>query len=264
MGLLSVYWDIKDEGHIDIQEWLKSMESTPFRKAIFERLRTHPNIKEFDVRQKIFEKASVLYERLSNFSHTKGYWYSSRKLNDHSNVNHFTEASFLQWLRLAREVVEMVAIFHILKYPVALQETPIDNKFGLNGPMGGFLNPYQVERIREFVSKGLLCHLQEISDHDPDAVAMAEWVKGRPDITDQEFASQIEEQDKNSIAMEGFEHWLKNQKKFHRQLEKRAPDEWGKQIEYFKRMRAWAKENACLKCPAKDFFRNKITGREGA
>src|SRR2546421_3533237 len=38
LGLLSVYWDIEDKSHIEIQEWLHSKEDTPFRKKVKKRL----------------------------------------------------------------------------------------------------------------------------------------------------------------------------------------------------------------------------------
>jgi hypothetical protein len=156
-------------------------------------------------------------------------------------------------------VIEVVAMFHVLKYPVGLQETPLGNKFGLNGPMGGFLDLHQVDRIKRIISQDLLADLQDISNHDPNAVSMAAWVNGKPDITPEEFAAQIEKQDQQSIQMEGFEHWLKNQKKLYRHFEKQNPNLWKKQIEHWKKMRAWAKENRCITKPAKDFF-----GREAA
>ncbi len=248
LGLLSVYWDIDNKSHIDIQNWLKSMESTPFRRDVFKKLKTNFNIKTLDEKQQIFEKTTALYTRLSNFSHTKGFGYSSRILNKHrSNVNSFNELSFKKYIDLMKEVVEIVTIFHVLKYPVGLQDTPIDQKFGLNGPAGGFIQPHQVERIKKLISKQILKDIQVISDNDPDATTMTKWVNEQPDITEAEFLAQIEKEDKRSIEMEGFEHWLKNQKKLYKHFEKQNPEEYKKKIEYFKKLRLWAKENSYFK-----------------
>lgn len=256
LGLLSVYWDIDDKSHIDIQNWLRSMESTPFRKDIFSKLKTNSNIKTFDNKQQIFEKTSVLYTKLSNFSHTKGLGYSSRKLNKyHSNVNSFNEPSIKKWLELMREVNEIVTIFHVLKYPVALQNTPIEEKFGLNGPAGGFIQPYQVERIKKLISKEMLKDLQEISNNDPDAIAMRRWVNERPDITEAEFLEQLEKEDKKWIEREGFERWIKNQKKLYKYIQKNKPDEYKEKLNSFKKLRLWAKENNYLKAGKIEEFR---------
>lgn len=250
LGLLSVYWDINDRAHIDMHDWLRSMEETPFRKAIFEKLATNENIKVFDEKQQIFDKTAALYKKLSNYSHTRGFGYSSQYLNAHrSNVNSFNDASLKRWVKILGDVVEVVAIFHVLKYPVALQYTPIDDKFGLNGPAGGFINPHQMERLKRVVSEAHLPDLQQISDSDEGAISMAEWVNGWPDITEAEFVQQIEKQDEQSIEWEGYDHWLKNQRKLYGHLKKQKPDEYQQKLGYFKKMRKWAKENGFLKPP---------------
>ncbi|MBI5005164.1 MAG: hypothetical protein HZC03_00975 [Candidatus Lloydbacteria bacterium] len=250
LGLLSVYWDINDRAHIDIQNWLRSMEATPFRKTVFAKLSTNENIKTFDKKQNIFEKTAALYEKLSNFSHTRGFGYSSRRLNAHnSNVNSFNEVSLKRWLKILDGVVEIVTIFHVLKYPVALQHTPMDDKFGLNGPAGGFLNPHQMERLKKIVSKEHLPDLQKISDNDEDALSMATWVNEQPDITEADFVLQIEKQDQQSIEWEGYDHWLKNQRKLYGSLKKQRPEEYQQKLDYFKKMRQWAKKGGFLKPP---------------
>lgn len=203
LGLLSIYWDIDDQAYIDIQNWLKSKEDTPFRKEIFTRLSTHQNIKDFDRREGIFTRTRSLYTKLSGFSHTKGYGYSSRKLNAHSNVNRFNEDSLKRWLGLVRETVAIVTVFHVLKYPVALQYTPLEDKFGINGPAGGFLRPDQVENIKKIVPIDLIESLQEISNKDPEAIAMTKWVNDQPDITQEEFERQLQKEDEDWIQRQG-------------------------------------------------------------
>jgi len=247
LGLLSVYWDVDGQSHIDIQDWLRSMESTPFRKRVFARLRTNSNIREFDDRQDIFGKTKALYEKLSDFSHTKGFGFSSRQLNKHqSNVNSFNETSLARWQELTEKVVEIVTIFHILKYPVGLQYIPIMQKFGLNGPVGGSIEPHEVERIKEIISKDMLRDLQEISNKDPDAIEAVKWVNNLPDLTESEFSEQIERQDKNMIQMQGYEQWIKNERKFYKEIKKNKPEEYEEKKQYFKKLRLWAKENGFL------------------
>ena len=206
------------------------------------------NIKTFDDKQEIFKKTADLYAKLSNFSHTRGFGYSSRRLNKHhSNVNSFNEVALNKWLGLAKEVVEIVTIFHILKYPVGLQDTPIWEKFGINIPAGGFLQPSQTERIKKLFSKTTLKDLQEISDNDKEAISMAKWVNDKPDLTEEEFLIQIEASDKNDIKREGYNHWIKQQRKLYNHLKTRSPDEYEQKLKYFQKLRLWAKENDCLK-----------------
>jgi len=53
------------------------------------------------------------------------------------------------------------------------------------------LQPSQTERIKKLIQKLMLGVLQKISDNDPDAIAMTKWVSDQPDLTEEEFLSQI-------------------------------------------------------------------------
>ncbi|SRR6266516_138307 len=213
LGLLSVYWDVEDKSHIEIQEWLQSKEDTPFRRQIQSRLLANKNIKRFDEEGGLFLQLDDIYKKLSSFTHTKGARYSSRALTI-SNVNTFNEKSLKYWLQSLQKVIRLVMILHILKYPVAYQYTPIDEKFGLNGPVGGFLNPQQVQRVKEIFDEKTNTLLQKISDADPEAIELAHWVHSFPDITEEEFEQQSIDHDKQLIPhyVGGFPKWLEYQK----------------------------------------------------
>jgi hypothetical protein len=213
LGLLSVYWDIEDKSHIEIQEWLHSKEDTPFRRKIQKRLLENTNIKRFDEEGGGFAQLDDIYKKLSSFTHTKGARYSSRALTV-SNINTFNEKSLKYWVRSLQKVIRLVIALHILKYPVAYQFTPIDEKFGLNGPAGGFWNPGQAERVKEIFDEETNALLQKISDADPDAIALAEWIQSFPDITQEEFDQQAINFEKQSIRhyAGGLPKWLEYQK----------------------------------------------------
>ncbi len=196
LGLLSVYWDIDGKSHVDIQNWLYSFELTPFRKkTVFPKLKTNQNIKYFDDKHKIFDDIDNLFGALSNFVHTKGRSHSSMDLGN-ANFNRFNEKSLLNWLEFMIKVVKFIVIIHVLKYPVALQYTPLDQKFGLNGPAGGFLEPRQSEAIKQFLDEDILETLQAISNSCDEAIAMVQWVNEQPDITDKEMQTQVKEFEK--------------------------------------------------------------------
>ena len=118
--------------------------------------------------------------------------YSYNDLSD-GDVNRFKEASFLKWLDFFLRVVKIVVIIHVLKYPIAFQYTPLDQKFGLNTPAGGFLDPHQSEAIKEFLDEDVAKTLQAISDSDDTTIARAKWVDARSDITAEEMQKQVNE-----------------------------------------------------------------------
>lgn len=195
LGLLAIYWDIDDKSHFNIQKWLYSFENTPFKNTVFKKLMTNENIERFDKTHNLFNDINILFGQLSNFVHTKGRLYSSNDLVN-ANFNRFNEKSFLTWLKFMEKTVQYVVIVHILKYPVALQHTPCDQKFGLNGPVGLFLEPRQSEEIKQFLDGKILKTLQEISDNDPEALSLVEWVDKQPDISKEELEAQVKEFEK--------------------------------------------------------------------
>lgn len=192
LGILSAYWNADEGDHLDIRKWLVSLEDTPSRKTVFAKLKMNQNFLKFDNRHKCFSGGDDLFKQLSNFVHTKGHRHSSMELGN-ANFNRFNEETLLKWLELMTRVTKFVVILHILKYPVALQYTPVEQKFGINGPAGGFFEPYQTERIKRFLDKDIITTLQEISDNDSEAIGRAKWLNEQPNITDEDLQAQMEE-----------------------------------------------------------------------
>jgi len=240
LGLLSLYFNLEDYGHKEIKNWLYSLENTPFRNRIMVKLLTNKNFEKFNKIINIEDWINTVYGQLCDFTHTKGIRYSSRALLN-SNVNTFNKRAFIKWLNLFKETIKIVVALHLLKYPVGLQYTPIEQKFGLNGPAGGFLNPYQVDQIKKIFDDKTLKILQKISNEDESATALAEEINRRPDITEKEFAKQIEEDDKWQIAEIGFKNWLRNQKVILKSLKTNNQNEYKRMLAYIKKMKKWAK-----------------------
>lgn len=253
LSLLSVYWDIDGRSHILIQDWVRSKQDTPFKKTILVKINTHPNVIKLLEKYDIHSEVDRIYKELSNFSHTKGGRYSSSRLNA-SNVNTFRENSLVHCLNLMEQVTTIAAAYHLLLYPVGMQYTPVEEKFGLNGPMGGFLEPGQMEALKIFLGREpeLLQALIEISDSDKQAVELAEWITAQPDVTSEEFDTQAREFDQLTIEVggpNGFQHWLKNEKRMIRQLVKLGMpnDEQQKRKQYLLEMTNWARTKGLIK-----------------
>lgn len=210
LGLLSVFWDKDDTAHLNIQAWLKSHEDTPFfKKKLLKAILSIPSFATFQSRFDYYSWAENRYDFLSDFAHIKGVAYSNRGMWQ-SNIPRFNEDSLRLWADTFQDVAQLVVVAHIVKYPISLQNTPIDEKFGLNSPVGSFLRPDQADQIRAFIPEIMLRHLQQISDDDPAAVALAQQIRAMPDITEEQFAQQAEDQDKWYIEMNGFEAWRRD------------------------------------------------------
>lgn len=199
LGLLSVYWELDDDGHIKIQDWLHSCERTPRMKQIISALTTNKNIKTFDDKHAFCNKITTLHDELSRFVHTRGQKHSHQQLS-RSNVNRFNEKSLLVCLDQFLKVVDVVVTAYVLKYPVALQPTPLHQKFGLNCPVG-FLDVDQSTALRKFLGKDVLKTLQAISDSDVGAVELAQQINDQPDLSPEELQQQMDKFDREHQEM---------------------------------------------------------------
>ena len=218
LGMLSVYWDRADDAERVIQEWLRSRAKTPFRRHVLKGLKGIPNVARYCERSAFIDEFERVYEELSKYQHVRGVRYSSRHLS-HGNVIRFQAVAFERWAALTSEVVPLVTTAHLLKYPVGLQYTPVEQKFGfLDGPMGGFLNPWQVDRLRSLFDADEIATLQAVSDADPDARALAEEFANMPDITEEELAGQVVRADQSAIENQGFQSWYEGELRVRRQL----------------------------------------------
>ena len=250
LGLLSVYWDRGDRSEIEISDWLGSNEDTPFMRIVRRELKSIPNVAAYNKHDDLFGKnGSVqrLYKQLNNFAHVKGLQYSVGMLGDSkipgSGVAEFSNKTLTRWIELAEEVIKIVIVVHLLKYPIGLQETPMDDKFGSDGPSGGFLNPWQAEQLREFVGKPTATILQSISDADTEAVEFARQIRARPDIWQitEEYRQQEElEKDKLFIESVGFLTVLKG-------YQKADPDQAERFSARSESLKSWASERGWVK-----------------
>lgn len=78
LGLLSVYYNINDEGHETVKEWYSSQDDakTPRTEKIWKILLSHPAIFKFNDKFNLRQKYDDL-SFLHNYVHTKGVKFSN-------------------------------------------------------------------------------------------------------------------------------------------------------------------------------------------
>ena len=241
LGLLYLYYDRNDDSERIIKSWLSSAESTPFKRKIVEGLVKIPLIRELNASVSILDRVDRLYGKLCNYLHTAGYKYSANFLNN-SNVTRFKEQSLHEFIDALSACVSLLATLFLCKYPVGLHYTPVDDKFGLNGPVGTFLNPYQVAQIREVIEPEVLAVLEPLCLADANATEMANWVNEHPDITEDELREQADKMDKDQIRQWGYVTWYKN---IGSTDSTSIPELKEFFAEKHARLEQWARENGC-------------------
>lgn len=194
-GLLSVYYNINDEGHKTVQGWLQSEDGkqndTPYFNTIWKILIDHPNILKFQTAYDL--KADILnLEYLHNYVHSKGAKYSNQIGLFKSNTQTFEETGFNNWLEAAQKVVKVILTLHLLKFPLGIIEYDFSRKYGIDIPTFGGLNSLHIARIKSILGESLSENLLNIALEDKSVIDFMNQIESMPDITQAEIDKQIE------------------------------------------------------------------------
>jgi hypothetical protein len=214
LGLLSVYYNINDEGHKTVQKWVNSRDTsdadTPKFSEVWKILIGHPNIQKFqnkiDLKKRIQELGY-----LHNYVHTKGKKYSNDIGLLKSNFQTFEEEGLMKWLVAFQEIVTLVTTLHMLKYPTTMADLNYEQKFGIDVPGFPHIRTGGLDRIETFLPKEYFSLIKEIATEDSEAIQFKEWIEGLPDITNNQVEEQLINLDKMDIRGGGFQNYTKNQ-----------------------------------------------------
>ncbi len=202
LSLLTVYFAVRDQEHIDVQSWIHSKEKTPNRRQIVGRLNELPTFRQFNVKYSFINKIFGTFDVLDKYVHTRGYRHSSQALNL-ANFNKFSDSSLTLYSELMTTVVTESITLLLLKYPIGMQKIDLDSKYGLNGPVGGFLQAHQVSLITSLLNKGEKVTLEEISHKDESVQAAIEYFDNLPDLTQEEWEKQADELEATTLGLFG-------------------------------------------------------------
>jgi len=268
LGLLSVYYNINDEGHKTVSDWYLSTDSsdsnTPRADKIWKILLSNDNIKNFNGKfnlRKRFDDLSYLH----NYVHTKGYTYSN-ELGGIKGTNSqiFVAKALEMWLAGYEQIVILVATLHLLKYPLAVVEFDYFKKFGIDIPNFGGLETSKLQRIASILPLGFMEELKNIAANDKYAQSELSHIAAMPDKTEDEIEEQAIAIYKLSVEHgEGFIEWEKQQYKFLNDLIMLKP-----QLDYsdlkkitnerIEKIRAWATANNFMESKSKRLGWDKL------
>ncbi|WP_396601672.1 hypothetical protein [Algibacter sp. R77976] len=214
LGMLSVYYNINDEGHKMVQDWLSSKDSndanTPRASTIWKVLLSNENIKKFDKEhnlKKRFEELGFLH----NYVHTKGNKYSNKLGRFKSNSQTFEPDLIDSWLNTYEKIASIVCTLHLLKYPISVVKYDYSRKFGIDIPSFGGLETFNIEKIRKILPEYYLESIEKIAETDISTQETIKEIKSFPDKTEEEVEEQVLFIEKLTIEGCGFKKWLEQQ-----------------------------------------------------
>lgn len=248
LGLLSVYFNINDDGHNAVKEWLNSKDNTPRAGKIWKILRQNDNIKKFDEKHNL-EQVYQDLGYLHNYVHTKGAKHSNRMGLLKSNFQTFEEKLISKWLKSYADIISLVSTLHLLKYPISVIRLDYSKKFGIDIPSFGGLEEYNIDKIASILPDKYVEDIELIAKDDPATQETIKEISSFPDMTEEQVEEQKIYLDKMSIENgEGFNQWLVNQEKWLKSFGQEEFDE--KMKARIELLRKWAKEN--------DFMESKV------
>jgi len=248
LGMLSVYFNINDDGHNAVKEWFQSKDlnraNTPNAKAIWDILLQNDNIRKFnelhDIKT-VHQKLGYLH----NYVHTKDVKYSNSMGLSNRNSQTFDAKLILSWLVSFTEIISLVCTLHLLKYPISVIRFDYRRKFGIDIPSFGGLEEHNIDKIASILPDKYFEDISLLAQKDPSTQKTIQEIMALPDMTVDQVEEQIIKLEKSLIENgEGFTKWLEIQERLSRALGQNEFDERMKnRIEILKK---WATENNFL------------------
>ncbi len=252
LGMLSVYFNINDDGHNAVKEWLQAKDKkeadTPFAKTIWKILLQNDNIKKFNEKHDI-ETVHKNLGYLHNYVHTKGAKHSNRMGLLKSNSQTFEAELISKWLKSYADIISLVSTLHLLKYPISVVRFDYSKKFGIDIPSFGGLEEYNIDKIASLLPDKYIEDIEKIANEDPATQQTIKEISAFPDMTELQVEEQIVNLEKSLIEDgEGFTKWLENQERWLKSFGQSEFDE--KMKNRIELLRIWATEN--------DFLESKV------
>ena len=247
VGMLSVYYNINDEGHKAVRDWLRSKDTweanTPRIENIWKILNTNKNIanfnNKFDLRKR-FDGLSFLH----NYIHTKGHKYSNQLGVFKSNYQTFEEDILKKWVDTYEKVIIVVATLHMLKYPISVIEFDWSKKIGIENPFP-VLEVFEIEKIKKLLPKDFINEIQHIAKKDESTQSLYRYIIELPDMSEDEKEQQMNEFDKSTIEHgQGFIEWERQEFDW---MKNYSDKEKKKNLDRIKLIKKWAIENNMMK-----------------
>ena len=253
LGILSVYFNINDDGHNAVKEWLNSKDvkeaDTPYAKTIWKILNKNDNIRLFNEKHDL-ETVHKNLGYLHNYVHTKGSKHSNRMGMLKSNSQTFEPKLILKWLNTYAEIISLVSTLHLLKYPISVIRFDYSKKFGIDIPSFGNLEEHNIDKIANILPANYLADIEAIAQTDNATQTIIREISAFPDMTEEQVEEQIIKLEKMVIEDgEGFTKWLENQESFLKSLEQ---DEFSENMKVrIKLLKEWAEKNNFMESKSK-------------
>ncbi len=196
--LVGIYFTSTVGTETQAREWVKSQRTTPFFSKVLQHLGNLPRHADLDCSTHWFSKLRAFYYSLCDTVHAKGVAVSYNSFQpSHVHLNGtsfstFFASSMKKTMDAYIDAVRYCATALALSNPILLVGLPLDDKFGLNPPIGGYYNEAQSERLRSLLLEGTEGYFSRLAESE-EVLETVRWVQNMPDLSSEQFTIQKRE-----------------------------------------------------------------------
>jgi hypothetical protein len=196
-----VYLVLEETDEEKAKNWIRSNHNTiAFTKAL-KTLVKQGRFKKIESSCGWKKRLQELYIELSGFSHNKGMLKGYRELN---KITLFTPGTSVLSIKketidtfcdLYIQTIQEIIAIQALYNPIILVGVPLDEKFGLEPPISGFLNDEQARMIKKLIPEKYENFFDHLTKNDSEIKENVECFNALYDLTDEDIKSQAQRQD---------------------------------------------------------------------
>jgi hypothetical protein len=189
----------------DARSWLRSKGKTPpFTRAISGLLK-NDRFAALDSASDWADEIKQFYWYLSDAIHVRGSQYSLQAMQPSPNIYNGIPTLGYSEKHLSYSLDQYItAVSHILvcraaENPIILVGLPLEEKFGINGPISGFFENHEAEKAWRIIHGSTITYFNRLVESDREVCAIKDWINELPDISEDEFKQQLDKFQKNFI-----------------------------------------------------------------
>ena len=195
LSTMCIYFDMNDESQVTVKPWIQSEIRTPPFRMMIKALLQAEYYQKFNEVFGLEEELQDFYDELGGFVHIRGYKSSSSGLSK-ANLVVFQPKILEKFAKRLVKTVRLSSLLMLLKYPIGIVPLPITEKFGFNGPVGGFLEQIDTDHIFAVLENREGEFLRNLAKNDKQVQGIVRYFDELPDISEEEFRRQADEFDR--------------------------------------------------------------------
>ncbi len=182
----------------DERKWFDSLVDTPFFSKMLKVIKKDHRFDAFDTTYLWFEELKANYYKLSDYTHIKGYKMGTQSLNkgnsqfNNSRFHNININTLEEFLNTLIQTVENILVLIVLYNPIVLMELPLEEKFGINAPIG-FILPGQSDLINQLIPNNYSRFFKDLKIEDLEILGLVDWVNSQVSLTDEQLQKQFED-----------------------------------------------------------------------